>query len=373
MKNFFPLFIVFLVIFLLIPQDGFAKLRLSTVWQQRIQASFAATRCPKVAPSYLPASCYQGPLIDSHFHIPSIPDASPDAPLKELLKEANKNHRLNLGLNITMGKIACTLKREGTQKVFAFFPVYPEIPEQMVEVVYQTMRRYSRYFFPFIMPPNHDDRLTGSPTVNGATLKKMLAVYPGLFGGYGEIGLYMRLGGSLALPPDKPIFRDIYQIAEEEKLLVYFHPGEGQEDNLARALSEHPTVNFVVHGDQIQPLIIGLMDQYSNVYFTMNDLYGDEWLLRSKYTKQQFLDYFKDYEPLIQKDLAMYQAMIERHPDRFMWGTDRSDNAPWMYDVEVGLQLVDYARAFIGRLPKGAQENFAYKNAQRLIDSTNRR
>ncbi|MEK7108089.1 MAG: hypothetical protein AAB898_00265, partial [Patescibacteria group bacterium] len=143
-------------------------------------------------------------------------------------------------------------------------------------------------------------------------------------------------------------------------------PGDGQADNLARALKQFPEITFLVHGDQIQPSIESLMEGYPNIYFTMNDLYGDEWLLRPEVSKEEFLAYFENIEPLIKKDLKMYSGMIRRHPDRFMWGTDRGD-VLWTYDAEVGQTLVDYARAFIGRLDPSLQENFAYKNAERVL------
>ena len=51
--------------------------------------------------------------------------------------------------------------------------------------------------------------------------------------------------------------------------------------------------------------------------------------------------------------------MIRRHPDRFMWGTDRGD-VLWTYDAEVGKPWWTTPR-FIGRLDPSLQENFAYK------------
>ena len=59
--------------------------------------------------------------------------------------------------------------------------------------------------------------------------------------------------------------------------------------------------------------------------------------------------------------------MIEAHPDQFVWGTDRGGIALWTFDLVVGQTLVDYARAFIGRLDPTVQEKFAYKNAERLL------
>lgn len=334
------------------------------VWKLRIDAAVAFSSCPTNAPKTYPKGYYSGPLIDSHFHIPNIPDSTP----REDEFEEESDHPI-LGKDISLGKMACTLKYEGTEKVFAFFPVYPEIPEQMVEVAYLSSKRYPDTFVRFIMPPGHDNDPRGSPTVDAETLQEMVAFHPGLFQGYGEIGLYARKGGASELMPDDQRLREIYPLVKKQKLVVYFHPGDEQADNLDRTLSENPDIIFIVHGDQIQPYILDLMDKHKNIYFTMNDLYGDEWLLRPEVTKKEFMVYIADFEPLLEKDLAMYQKMIERHPDRFMWGTDRGD-ALWTYDRDVGKTLADYGRAFIGRLDPKVQELFAYKNAERLLDDS---
>ena len=104
----------------------------------------------------------------------------------------------------------------------------------------------------------------------------------------------------------------------------------------------------------------------ANVYFTVNDLYGDQYLLNIGENKATFLAAVNDFEPLLAKDLSTWKDLIEAHPDQFVWGTDRGD-AVWTFDREVGQRLVAYARAFIGRLDPDVQERFAYKNAERLV------
>ncbi len=337
-------------------------------WEARVQAAFAETDC-EVESRVYPEGSYTGPMIDSHLHIANIPDADVGASPEELEEEAGD--RPSLGVNITIPEIACVLQSEGTQSAISFFPVYPDVPdpaEHMVEVADRTMDLYPDLFIPFIMPPDDDGNPEGFPTVDATTLQEMLEYAPHLFDGYGEIGLYERDGGAPELSPDDDRLLEIYPIIEDEMMAVYFHPGDGQDDNLARVLEQYPDVAFLVHGDQIQPDIVELMDEYSNIYFTMNDLYGDEWLLRREVTPEEFLEYFEDFEPLIEKDLELYEDMIQAHPDRFMWGTDRGGEALWTYDVEVGKMLADYGRAFIGRLDPDVQENFAYKNAQRLFE-----
>ena len=320
---------------------------------QVIKAAFAPFSCPDVPIAQYSISDYTGPIIDSHFHIPHLPDSF-------------NGVRPVLGENVTMSEIVCTLKHEGTSKVFAFFPVFPEVdPKDPLEVAYQTMLRYPATFVPFIMPPGPDDV---PPTADAGTLSELLAVHPGLFRGYGEIGLYELEGRREAddYPPDAAIFLDIYPVVRDHNLIVYFHPGEGHEDNLERVLQQYPEITFIVHGEQIEDDIANLVENYPNIYFTVNDLYGDQYLLHPGENKDTFLAALKVYEPLLRQDIGKWKDLIEAYPNRFMWGTDRGD-AVWAFDREVGKTLVDYGRAFIGRLDTKVQPMFAYKNAERLL------
>ena len=133
---------------------------------------------------------------------------------------------------------------------------------------------------------------------------------------------------------------------------------------------ENPDVQFILHGEQVENDIGDLMDQYPNVYFTVNDLYGDQYLLHQGETSQSFLDATNDYETLLEQDLATWQAVIEANPDKFLWGTDRDGVAAWTLNKKIGHRLADYGQAFIAQLDPAVQEKFAYKNAQKLIDST---
>ncbi len=346
------------------------------VWKKRIDAAMEPSYCPPISKPVYPDTYYQGPLIDTHLHIPAIDDSTPQE--EEQMDENDEREEDGddaddeffplLGVNVKMADIVCTLRHEGTDKAFAFFPVYEEIIWQLLEIASKTMQQYPEFFTPFIMPPDNDDDPKGSPTVDEGTLRKMLAVYPGLFRGYGEIGLYEREEGAQELPPDSQRLLEIYPIIKKNNLIVYFHPGEGQKDNFEKILKQYPDINFIVHGEQIEDEISDLMDKYPNIYFTANDLYGDQYLLHPRENVESFLAATKNYEPLLQKDLNTWKTLIERHPDQFLWGTDRGGIAVWTFDRRVGQRLTDYARAFIGRLNPAVQEKFAYKNAERLIN-----
>jgi len=248
----------------------------------------------------------------------------------------------------------------------------------MIELVNKTMEKYPGRFIPFIMPPDHDDRPDGYPTVNAKTLEEMLNVNPGLFVGYGEIGLYERKnGGSKELSPDSERMKEIYNVVRNHNLTVYLHLGEGQKEEFENTLEENRDINFVFHGDQL--IEYGNHDKYyldeideilynnPNAYYGVDELYGNVFLMNENTPKEVFLAHFDNQEELIAEDVKTWKAFIERHPDQVVWDTDRGWNAPWSTDEDVALTLNNYSRAFIGRLNKEVQEKYAYKNAEKIF------
>ena len=183
--------------------------------------------------------------------------------------------------------------------------------------------------------------------------------------------------GAPALPPDSKRMMEIYELVREHSLIVYVHLGQGQKESFENALSAFPEVHFIWHGDQLitgsginQDLqeIDDILNSHSNVYYGVDELYGDVWLLRQDSSKEKFLAHFDNPEPLLEQDVATWKAFIERHPDQVIWGTDRGGGGVlWSLDPEVGITLTSYARAFIARLDPAVQEKFAYKNAERLL------
>lgn len=314
-----------------------------------IRSVYAAGPCTYPGTQGKVTDYYTGALIDTHLHIPSPEDSDNGNPV--------------LWKDITMKDIACTLRAEGTQSAWSFFPVHVGSPpyDQFYKAAEQAEVNYPDLFVRFINPPG---KQSGVPTVTVNRLRTFLTDTGDLFQGYGEIGLYNYAG------PDAEIFEKIYPVLRKRKLLVYYHPGVDQLASFAEVLMANPDINFIVHGEQIEQDIGTLMDQYPNIYFTVNDLYGDQYLLHQNETSAGFLEKTADYETLLQQDLSTWQAVIEAHPNQFLWGTDRGGVAAWTLNKKVGRRLADYGRAFIVRLDPDVQELFAYKNAQRLINST---
>ncbi len=341
-------------------------------WKDRVSEALGEDVCPPTAKINYPNSYYRGPLIDAHIHIPSIPDAGFGEKISpEELDEPT------LGVNLTIADFACTFSHEGTKQALSYFAVWDPIAEQQLEVVKQTMEKYPGVFVPFAMTPDDDDNPNGFPTVDAETLDAFLNAHPGLFHGYGEIGLYAREEGSPALSPDSERLTKIYPIVRKHNLMVYFHLGGGMRKAFEKVLDENPDIDFIFHGDQLitynddgtQDLryIDEILSKHPNVYYGVDELYGDVFLLNPETSKETFLEHFNNYKPLLTVDVSTWKAFIERHPDQVMWDTDRGWSAPWSMDRDVGLQLVDYSRAFIGKLSPLVQEKYAYQNAEKLF------
>ena len=149
-------------------------------WPKRIDAAFAPAVCGDKPTKDFPASYYQGPLIDSHLHIPQLPDDTVgDAPVdgyvetrgaeSDLYDTIAKEQRPLLGRTMDINRIACTLRNEGSIKAFAFFPTFPEITVPAIEVAYRTVERYPSLFVPFLQASAN-----GATTLAGESLEVML-------------------------------------------------------------------------------------------------------------------------------------------------------------------------------------------------------
>ena len=272
-----------------------------------------------------------------------------------------------------MSEIACTIKQEGTQKNFAFFPVHEEeISLALMEIWNKTMEEYPEQFTPFIMSSGNDNEFWGFPTVDAATLSEMLSAYPGLFKGYGEIGLYAREnGGSSELPPDSQRLKEIYPIVRQHNLVVYFHLGYGHKDNFEKALQDNPDINFIWHGDQLSASEVeDILSKHPNAYYGIDAFWGhdrDIFLLFVGDSKEEYMNELNmRFDSVLNYAVSDWKAVIERHPDQVIWGIDRGD-AVWNYDADLGKLQVKLARAFIGKLDPAVQEKFAYRNALKIV------
>ncbi|MEK6948109.1 MAG: amidohydrolase family protein [Nanoarchaeota archaeon] len=341
-------------------------------WKRVFAKAFETVDCPASRdPSSLPDGYYKGPMIDTHIHSQNLPDGVPGFPDDYYTGD-------NLGIKRSMEEWVCMINVEGTKQVWGFFPVAEPIVQESVEVVKITLEKYPNIFVPFINPPGKV-----KATVDAEELEMMLNVEPGLFRGYGEIGLYENTN-SPPLSPNSTILMEIYPVIEKYKLIVYFHLDHGQKESFQDVARANPNITFVFHGgnlfnisetqagishdEKVLVFIEELLYNNPNIYYTVNELYGGDWLLEPGRSKEKFLENFADYETLLEIDLPMWKGFIERHPDQVLFGTDRGGPAIWDKDPNVALTLNNYTRVFIDSLDPSVQEKFAYKNAERIID-----
>ena len=348
---------------------------ISDEWQRRINAALVPAACESSSPGDFPASYYSGPLIDTHLHIPHLPDdgfwpeddgyEKPRGADSDLYDSIDEEDRSLLGRTVTISDIVCALQNEGTIRTFAFFPVFEDIQVQLVEVATRTMAEYPSLFVPFIQSSGSE-----ASTVEAHLLREWLELNPGLFFGHGEVGDSPT--EPINPPPESVLYTEHFEVDRANGLPVYYHTGEGHQENMARALERFPDITFIVHADFVRPHIDGLMDDYPNIYFTFNDIF-EEIIPQFRFgDKEDFISAMRaDWDQLLENAVDMYRPMIEDHPDRYMWGTDRADIA-WNYDEDIGQLLAEFGRAFIGRFDPEIQEMIAYKNAEELIVSHQR-
>lgn len=309
---------------------------------------------------------YKGKLIDTHIHLP----------------DGQEDWLFGAGKTPTISDYICTFSQEDTAMAFVFVPVYRGGSEnRQLAIAKEIQKQHGDKFKLFIMPPDDDGSVTGFPTVEADVLTQMLQKAPGVFVGYGEIGLYERGDhggpkGAPALLPDAPRLQAIYPVVRKHNLVIYFHLGEGQQAAFERIAADNRDIPFIFHGDQLVVYGEGTQDlsalddilyRNPNVYYGVDELYGDTWLLRPDVSKEKFLAHFANYEELLEKDVATWKKFIERHPDQVLWGTDRGWFGDWALDPEVGIYLTRYARAFINRLNPSVQEKIAYMNAEKIL------
>ena len=129
-------------------------------WPKRIDVAFTPSTCGAVPVNGFPSSYYQGPLIDTHLHIPQLPNdqhgeqdtgyIAPRGAESDKYDTISQEQRPLLGRTMNIDRIACTLQNEGSVKAFAFFPTFPEITSPAIEVAYKTVEQYPELFVPFI-------------------------------------------------------------------------------------------------------------------------------------------------------------------------------------------------------------------------------
>lgn len=315
---------------------------------------------PKHQREFKSEQYYIGPLIDSHVHFPT------SSKIVSSVTEQNGLYIPMLEEDLAAANLICLFESEGITKTFAFHITSKFAEGSAVSSAKQIEEAYPGKIVHFLMPPPVKSLIVDPSEIEGILNKNQ-----GLFRGYGEVALYM--DGYEGIRPNDPQLKEIYKLAREHNLVVMIHPEDELRDGIEEILKEFPTVNFFFHGGRSQEWVIELMDKYPNFYYSIDgdlvSLYGYDRGLQFKNVnaKEDYLSYLrKNFNANLEEAVIRWKGRIEKHPDRFTWGTDRWYE--WHFDPEVGSLLEEFGRSFIGRLDPKVQENFAYKNAEKMLE-----
>ena len=312
------------------------------------------TQPPQTSPALMPSTCdltprprqfsstsyYTGQLFDAHFHVPNL-------------------------LEISVNKLLCTSDKEKVKGTILFYwNGQLSLEKRLAEAESIKSDSLGKIRL-FVAPIQYSLK----------ELENIEVTHKGLFTGYGEMAFYNRGDPSQSYYPKSPDaqeFLDIYALAGKNDFVVMIHPDKGQEQAVENVIKKYPNVKFYFHGDEIESAIIGLMDKYPNVYYSI-----DVVLSRLTFPPADALhisssesDYVskvtQNFSAILDGAVNSWKAKIEKHPDRFTWGTDRG-GFTWHYGEEVSRLFEELSRSFIGRLDPSVQERYAYKNAEALL------
>ena len=303
---------------------------------------------------------YEGYLFEDHLHMPFTFDVSP-----ELYKQADFNAPI-LEKEVAVGNIICIFDREKINSAIGFYVVPSLLKVQALPLIEEIEKQYSGRVVPFLMTPH-----VSGLDLKAKDIEEILNSNKGLFKGLGEFAFYK--GSLKGISPDNPSMLEIYKVADEFNLVVMIHPDQNQKSAVENVLKSNPNVKFLFHGPEIEPYIMEILGKYSNAYYSV-----DTWLfelpadrnvasLYGSKTEEEFIsELTANFDKIIDSNINVWKPGMEKYPDKFLWGTDRAFS--WHFDPEVAEVIDDMSRSFIGRLDPDAQDKYAHKNAEKLLN-----
>lgn len=330
--------------------------------------------CDTAAPSrefsYKPY--YTGQLIDAHVHMP-ISSGIVAAVAKKL--GSNEFNMSLFDTALTRNSFICLFKGEGISQNVGLFLTTKFSFGQELHTIKKFQKKYPGKVSPFLMPAP-----LGFLRVPPSEIRKALDKNPGLIRGIGELKIFD--GTSL----DNPHYSELYKIAEDYNLIIMMHPHFADKEIVKNILKQYPKVAFLFHGGDrpnVDParngseeFIAEIMEEFDNAYYSVSTakIHGSKPEHKFRLPeKEEIRDYIRenldsDMAILVQK----WKPLIEKYPARFMWETDRQ-RPQWIFDEDFGHLVEEAARIFIGKLDPSVRENFAYKNAQKLLENSGKK
>lgn len=270
-----------------------------------VATTFAVAIMPTAADEIGPA-IKDIPIFDAHVHYKE--PAWEPYPVKTVIELMDKT-------GVAMALVSST-PDEGTIKLWEYAPrrIVPELR------------------------PYHGDAGSSNWTKSAGMLdyiKGRLATYP--HKGIGEFHIHN------LDPNDRPLLAEIARMAKVRNIIVHIHSG-ADPVRLFYELEPGLTIIWAHAGMSEPPEVVGpMLDKYATLYadtsFRENDIFDGS-----------------DIDPA-------WRAIIDRHSDRLMVGTDTWVNSQWdSYE-----ELIALNRAWLSKLPRPVAERIAYKNAAKLF------
>ena len=325
------------------------------------------------------AQSYEGPLFETHAHIVIYQSENATEPQYNVdaREGATELTAASYVSSLDLNNITCTLGFHSMS--------FDSKQEELLDHAIRLLDLYPDRFILFA-EIFRDNPLTwydsGADWTPFLTLEGLFG--EGLFAGFGEVQFTnYPLGPDDDHPtttptyPNDATFEQIYTVLGNRGLFVMGHPDSRL--GLADAISYDPDVTWIIHGPQVHSrwtniaALETLLDTNSNLYYTLDIAESlQEFLDLTKVVdpvtgKADFLDAMNNrFEDLKNTMVSTWKDVIERHPDRFLWGTDMA-LPTWHWDPEVIDKIAEFSRAFIGELDPTVAEMYAYQNAERLF------
>ncbi len=223
-------------------------------------------------------------------------------------------------------------------------------------LVRQGLQRYPGRILAFAVP-----RVITADEIDQLRLAIEVADSP--YRGVGELAFYRSDldGVSLSSGPAATAFDALFRSLEQRGLPVFIHLRNGQDADFAAMMRAHPSLKVGMHGypGPDATAVATMLRTYPNV----------SWSIDSAMLNVAGL--FDPFAPIsdqqrqtaVDRAWEVWGGLFAAFPDRVMWGTDVDGFA---YATEVYRRHVDFAKAFIAKLPAGQQRGYAYANAARF-------
>lgn len=310
------------------------------------QPTLAATAIPRPTPALAPP--YTGPLFDTHFHVSRDVFQSGDA-------------------------LLAYLEKDQVLWAIGFYKIPPERNAPLFLRAEPVIRGAQARVIP-LGDPLRDQFVGGQYT---EALFRSYLQPQGLLQGIGEI--HSTELGQITF--ESAQMQAVFRAVNEMKGIVMVHPSGfplGRRMDVAELeppIRQYSNITFLFHGN-LEP-VLPLLSKHPNVYFTYDTylMTSGPWSPRDLMccpgsgSAQQFVADVNrvGFERIVEDALREALPVIQRHPDRILWGTDRATSQPWHYQDSATELILRISREFIGRLPAELQENYAFRNALRIF------